>query len=387
MSIRTIRRAAVAAATIAITIIPLAACSSGSSGSSNATDSGATNAAGSSPSWCGTKPLIFGMQDGGGLNAWSKASAEEVKKAVAMCHNVTKTITVDAQFDLQKGISGLQAMVAQGAKAIVIIPDAGGSGAAELPGMRSATERGVAVVPWAADPGGSAGTDYLTYVDSDHKNDGRTWATWMAAQLPNGGNVAFVGGPAGNQVSADELAGIVEGLAAHPNIKLVTGNSTWADGGWDPAKSQQAMAGLLSRFNKIDGIFADEGVATTGIIKALQSAGRPLVPTATLEANALACDYVHLSAANPGFKLATVSARNWTGRIAAQLAIAKAEGVDIAANDRFSPTSIVKLPLYEDSVAGGALAPKCDSAQSPDALLSNNMSNDELRKITFSAGS
>lgn len=361
------------AAALAVT---LSSCSSDSKSSTT------TAAGGKGPTWCGTKPLVFGMQDGNGLNAWSKASAAEVMKAVKMCPNITKTLTVNAQFDLQKGISGLQGMVAQGAKAIVIIPDAGGSGAAELPGMRSATARGVAVVPWASDPGGNPGTDYLTYVDANHKDNGRVWAEWMVKQLPKGGNVAFVGGPAGNQVSADELAGIVGVLSSHPDIKLVTGTSSWADGSWDPAKSQQATSGLLSQYGKLDGIFGDEGVAMTGIVKAVQSSGKPMMPIAGLEANALACDWKKISATDPGFKLATVSARNWTGRIAAQLAIAKAEGVDIPEADKFSPTSIVKLPLYEDSVAGGDLAPHCDSAQSPDALLSNNMTDDQLRKIT-----
>ena len=382
MSARPNRRVAATAVTTGLVLSALAGCGSDDGGGGGGSAAGG----GSGPAWCGTKPIVFGFQDGGGLNAWSKASAAEVQKAVDLCPNVTKTLTVNAQFDLQKGISGLQGMVAQGAQAIVIIPDAGGSGAAELPGIRTATARGIAVVPWAADPGGEAGTDYLAYVDSDHVQDGRNWAEWMVERLPEGGNVAFVGGPAGNQVSADELSGIVEVLADHPEITLVTGDDTWADGGWDPAKSQQAMAGLLSQYDQIDGVFGDEGIATTGIIKAFQSAGRPLVPMATLEANALACDFQELSATEPGFALATSSARNWTGRIAAQLAIAEAAGVEISDEERFSPEPIVQLPLYEDSVAGGDLAPHCDPAEAPDALLSNNMTDDEVRALTAQSG-
>ena len=382
MSGQLLRRLVTTGGTVALALTLVVACGSQDTSSS----SSAAVGSGSAPAWCGKKPLVFGMQDGGGLNAWSKASATEVKKVAAMCPNITKTLTVNAQFDLQKAISGLQGMVAQGAKAVVIIPDAGGSGAAELTGIRNASKRGITVVPWASDPGGKAGSDYLTYVDSDHQNDGKVWAEWMAERLPDGGNVAFIGGPAGNQVSADELAGIVSGLAAHPNIKLVTGTSTWVDGGWDPAKTQQATAGVLSQYDRIDGVFADEGVATTGIIKAFQSAGRPLVPTATLEANALACDFQTLAPANPGFALATTSARNWTGRIAAQLAIAKAEGVTISDDEKLSPTPVVKLPLYEDSTAGGDLAPHCDPSSPPDSLLSNNMTDAQVRDITSGSG-
>src|SRR4051794_10275820 len=170
MSGQLLRRVVTATASAALAVTLVAACGSNDKSSSNA-----SSGSGSGPSWCGKKPLVFGMQDGGGLNAWSKASATEVKKTVSMCPNISKTLTVNAQFDLQKGISGLQGMVAQGAKAIVIIPDAGGSGAAELAGIHNATNRGVTMVPWASDPGGKAGRDYLAYVDSDHKNDGKVW--------------------------------------------------------------------------------------------------------------------------------------------------------------------------------------------------------------------
>ncbi|MCE0764104.1 substrate-binding domain-containing protein [Pseudonocardia kujensis] len=355
----------------------LAACSGGGGGSAAATS-------GPAPAWCGTKPVVFGMQDGGGLNAWSKTSADEVLKTVHQCPNVTKVLTVNAQFDLQAAISGLQGMVAQGANAIVIIPDAGGTGA-ELPGIRAAHKRGVAIVPWGADPGGAPGQDYLAYADIDHRQAGREWAEWMGRQLPQGGKVAFIGGPAGNAPSAQEVAGIVEGLKAFPNATLVSGDTTWIDGGWDPAKAQQAAAGLLSQHPDIAGVFSDEGVSSTGIIRAFQAAGRPLVPIASLEANALACDYANLSAANPGLQVATVSAGNFVGRIAAQLAIAKAAGVEISPDDALSPNPMVPDRLIENSL-DGARRPTCDPAQPPSALLSNRMTDDQLKALTRGGG-
>ena len=45
-------------------------------------------------------------------------------------------------------------------------------------------------------------------------------------------------------------------------------------------------------------------------IRSFQAAGRPLVPMASLEANALGCDYKNLKADNPKFELATISSRN-----------------------------------------------------------------------------
>ncbi|GAA4556988.1 substrate-binding domain-containing protein [Pseudonocardia xishanensis] len=370
-----ITRRVVGALVTVLSAATLASCASGGS---------APPAAGPGPAWCGTTPIVFGMQDGGGLNAWSKASAEEVLKTVRQCPNVTEVLTVNAQFDLQAAVSGLQGMVAQGANAIVVIPDAGGTGS-ELPGIRSAHRRGIAIVPWGADPGGTPGEDYLTYVDIDHREAGREWATWMGRRLPQGGKVAFIGGPAGNSPSAQEVAGIVEGLRAFPNVSLVSGETTWIEGGWDPAKAQQAAAGLLSQHPDIAGVFSDEGVSSTGIIRAFQAAGRPLVPIASLEANALSCDHQQLAAANPGFQLATVSAGNFVGRIAAQLAIAKAAGVEIAEADLLSPTALVPDRLVEDSV-DATKPPACDPSQPPSALLSNRMTDDQLKALTRAGG-
>jgi ribose transport system substrate-binding protein len=362
--------------------IALAACGGASSGgSSSASGSSGSSTKSGAPAWCGTKPIIFGMADGGGLNAWSKASANSVMEVVKQCPNVKRVLTSNAGFDLQKAITGLQGMVAQGANAITIIPDAGGPGT-ELPGIRNAHKRGVAIVPWGANPGGTAGSDYITYVDADHRQAGEVWAKWMAQQLPNGGDVAFLSGPPGNAPGQQEIAGIWSVLKEHPNIHLVTGTNKWAVSNWDPAVGQKAMSALLSKHPNIRGVFSDEGITTTGIIRAFQAAGRPLPLIASLEANALACDWHKLSKSDKDFHVATVSAQNIAGRVAAQIAIAKAAGVKLAGDDALSPKPILPNPLLENSVDGPK--PVCKPAAAASALLSNNMSDDQLKALTRS---
>jgi ribose transport system substrate-binding protein len=374
---RVIGAVAVAAATLS-----LAACGSSSSppaqsaASADPASTAAANTNHGAPAWCGTKPIVFGMADGGGLNAWSKASAASVTETVKHCPNVTRVLTSHAGFNLQTAITGLQSMVAQGANAIVIIPDAGGPGT-QLEGIRSATEHGVAIVPWGAQPGGAPGSDYLAYVDANHKQAGEVWAQWVAKQLPSGGDVAFLSGPAGNGPGLQEVAGIQQVLKAYPKIHLVTGNA-WAVDNWDPAMGQQAMAGLLSKYPDIAGVISDEGITTTGILRAFQSANRPLPAVASLEANGLSCEWQSL---HKSFKLAMVSAENFPGRVAAQLAIAKAAGVKLTSSDEFSPTDILPDPLLEDST-NPAAQPVCDHSQPQSALLSNNMTDSQLMALT-----
>ena len=172
------RRTAILSALFALACaVVLSACgSSGGSSSSTpakSTSAGATKAASGAPAWCGKKAITLGIQDGGGLNAWSKSSYDQVKIEAGKCPQIKKTLTVNAGFDPQKSVSGFRGMVAQGANAIVIIPDSGVC--AELPAMRQATARKVVVVPWAANGCGQPGKDYQDYVDFDPVAAGKLW--------------------------------------------------------------------------------------------------------------------------------------------------------------------------------------------------------------------
>ena len=63
-------------------------------------------------------------------------------------------------------------------------------------------------------------------------------------------------------------------FSKHPGIKVVNKYS----GMWDSAAAQKNTAAILPSLPKIDGIWAQGG--TDGILKAFQTAGRPLPPTA-----------------------------------------------------------------------------------------------------------
>src|ERR1700683_17709 len=121
--------------------------------------SGVTN----DTSFCGTKNITLGIHDGFGINGWSKSSMAAVRSEAAKCPNVKQVVRI-GQGDLQKSISDVNGLVAEGIDALVIIPDFGKS---QLPSLKNATQAGVKVVAWAADPGGTAGKDYVAYVDDD----------------------------------------------------------------------------------------------------------------------------------------------------------------------------------------------------------------------------
>jgi ribose transport system substrate-binding protein len=321
-------------------------------------------------SFCGTKPITLGVHDGFGINGWSRASMAAVRSEAAKCANV-KQVPRIGQGDLQRSIGDVNGMVSQGVDAIAIIPDWGKS---QLPSLRAATDAGVKTVPWAADPGGKDGEDYVQYLDWDEHGAGLAWGEWVAKAIHGEGNVVFLGGPAGNPVSAHELSGIVEALKKYPKITLLTGDKDWPVTNWDSAVIQQNMTALLNKYPKIDAVINDsDGFASLGVVRAYQSANKPLVPLASLEANGLACEYEKQKASNANFQIGTISGRNWIGRVAARKAIAAAQGLK---NDE--PTRF-ELGIYEDSLGGRA--PVCDSSQAPDTFTSSQLTADELAEF------
>jgi ribose transport system substrate-binding protein len=362
------RRGVLLLALIVAASLVLAAC--GDDGDDDG-DSTSASSGGDTPEWCGDEKVTLGIQDGGGLNDWSKQSFEQVQAAVEDCPNIEDTIVVNAGFDPQKAVSGIQGMVAQGANAIVIIPDAGVC--AELPSLRQATQRDVVVVPWGADSCGEEGTDHSTYVDFDNIQAGRDFASFVGEQMGGKGNLLYLGGPAGNPVDAGEIKGMYEVLEAeYPDITVLDDvtEESWPVTNWDPAEASKVTAALLAKYPQVDGIISSYGSVASAAVKEFEKAGRPIPPIATLEQNELACIWEEKKGTPDEFALATVSNRNWLGQVAVRKAVAEVNGIEDDGE------AIVTLPFSENST-DEALQPVCDP-NAPAETFHSNKNADEL---------
>ncbi|KJE75446.1 substrate-binding domain-containing protein [Ferrimicrobium acidiphilum] len=359
---RTIGRASLLAATSALL---LAACGSSSSSTSSTKSSAKISPA--VASWCGPKPITLGYLDGNGANAWSQESLAQARIAAKECPSVKKMMVVDADFSVQKAVSGMTSLVARGANAIATVPDA--SPSAELPGIISATQHGVKVVPFAVNPGGSAPKDYVTFVNYNTEYNGVEWGKWLVQALHGHGNVIYLGGPPGNPIDVAQMTGLVSVLKKYPKIKLLTGYNvnTWPVTNWEPALAQTVMSGLLAKYpnTTINAIVTGDGQSTLGALQAFKDSGRPLPDVVGQESNGLACAWQAAKGTSNAFQLAMSSNRNWMAQIAVRKAIAAVNGL------HYKVPSTYKLPLYENSLAGGSLRPVCDKSLPMSALTSS----------------
>ena len=157
----------------------------------------------------------------------------------------------------------IQNLILQGYDAIVInaaSPDA-------LNGaIKQACDAGIVVVSFDG-----IVTEPCAYrVVVDFKDMGKQEVEQMAKFQPKGGNLLEIRGLAGTSIDDAIHAGILEGVAAHPEFKIV-GSVT---GDWDQTTAQKAVATVLPSLPDIVGI-VDQGGDGYGAAQAFAAAGKP----------------------------------------------------------------------------------------------------------------
>ncbi len=348
----------------------LSACGSSSSGSAGSGSSTGSPVAGA-PSWCGSKKITLGLTDGFGGNSWRLVTTASAKDEIAKCPSVTSFTYADGQGDTQKAISDIQGLVAKGVGALVVFPDAGN---AILPALQSAYQAGVVTVPYRVNPGGTDGKDYNVWVGADFVTDGKNWGNWLTKNLPNGGNLLFLSGPAGNSQGIDELKGLHSVLDASGKYTFI-GAQPFEVTNWDPAKTQQVLSAAIAKYPKIDAIVSDFGPSLVGALPEFEKSGRSIPAIVTSDGNVLSCFYEAHKAKNPDFKLFTVATGNDNARLAVDWAVALASGGTPPANKMF------EAPMFEDSVSGQPNPVMCKSDLPGDVYLSAQLPGADQAKL------
>ncbi len=161
-----------------------------------------------------------------------------------------------------------------------ILVDAG-SGDALNPTIERACKAGIVVVSF--DQVVTADCAYKVQSDFDAMSSGQ--AAWMVAELHGHGKVLVDRGLAGAPVSQRLQDGFETVLKKAPGIEVVG----YFNGNYALGPEQAGVANLLAANPRVDGILSQ--AYGTGAMKALQEAGRPMVPitAAAFNGTALAC--------------------------------------------------------------------------------------------------
>src|SRR5665213_2815779 len=212
-----------------------------------------------------SKKIAFSNNYAG--NSWRQAMLKSydavTKKAVADKVVAAADVFTTADKEVPTQAAQIQNLILQGYDAIVInaaSPDA-------LNGaIKQACDAGITVVSFD----GTVTEPCAYRVVVDFKDMGKQEVEQMVKFQPKGGNLLEIRGLAGTSIDDAIHAGILEGVAAHPDFKIV--NSVTGD--WDQTTAQKAVATVLPSLPDVVGI-VDQGGDGYGAAQAFAAAGKP----------------------------------------------------------------------------------------------------------------
>ena len=219
------------------------------------------------PALADTSKMKIAFSNNYAGNSWRQAMLKSydivTKKAVADGIVAAADVFTTADKEVPTQAAQIQNLILQGYNAIVInaaSPDA-------LNGaVKQACDAGIVVVSFDG-----VVTEPCAYrVVVDFKDYGRQEVEHMATFQPKGGNLLEIRGLAGTGIDASVHDGIVEGVKAHPEFKIVAS----VTGDWDQTTAQKAVATVLPSLPPVVGV-VDQGGDAYGAAQAFAAAGKP----------------------------------------------------------------------------------------------------------------
>jgi ribose transport system substrate-binding protein len=200
-------------------------------------------------------------------NSWRQAMLKSydivTKKAVADKIVGASDIFTTADKEVPTQAAQIQNLILQGYNAIVINA---GSPDALNGAVKQACDAGIVVVSFDG-----IVTEPCAYrVVVDFKDMGKQEVEQMLKFQPKGGNLLEIRGLAGTSIDDAIHVGILDGVKAHPEFKIV-GSVT---GDWDQTTAQKAVATVLPSLPAIVGV-VDQGGDGYGAAQAIAAAGKP----------------------------------------------------------------------------------------------------------------
>jgi galactofuranose transport system substrate-binding protein len=237
---------------------------------------------------------------------------EAAKQGIA----ADKLLVTNAQSDLNKQISDIKSMLAQGAQLLIVAP-LNSDGLA--PALDAAKAQKVPVVTIDRKVTSQPCTDYLTFIGSDFVSQGKRAADAMIKATGGTGKVAILLGSSGNNVTTDRTQGFKDGIAGTPGLQVVAEQT----GEFERAKGQSVMEQLIQSNPDITAVYAENDEMGIGAVNALKAAGK-----------------------NPGKDVKIVSVDGT--RNAVQLVADGSYNAVIESNPRFGPLAFDTLTKFEN---------------------------------------
>lgn len=256
------------------------------------------------------KKKVIGISVSGFAAPYFKAliaAAEEEAKA----QNVELKV-LDAEWDSQKQASQIESLIAQKVDAIDVIPC---DSKAIIPSMKKIKDAGIPLIDVNTQHDPEAENIIDTFVGASMEDEAAMAAESIKKILGSkGGNIVIVEGAAGSFPAIHRTSGFKDAIKDSPNIKILANQNA----GWDRAKAMTVMEDFLTRYPKIDALYAHDDNMAIGCIQAIKAAGREKeIPVVSISGTIEGYDAI-----KKGELYSTVSQPpDWEGKMAVQIAL------------------------------------------------------------------
>src|SRR6516225_5565928 len=275
-------------------------------------------------------------------NDW-QAEAANMVKAMAAHKDFADKVDLQVQVagpNAQRQIQQINAMVQQGAQAIVVYPI---SPTALNSAVKNACDKGVMIIAYD----GEISEPCAYNVTIDQEEAGRVTAEWLVKQLNGKGNIVVITGVPGTSVDTARTKAAKEVFAKHPDIKIVA--EAVGMGSQAVARTELSKILATQNWDHIDGLWMQVGCYTANAMQ-LEAGKKPtqLLPCAGEGSNGgriqmLPAGTEVEGAASPyaplGAPRISYASPPYSGGLALKLAVEALEGKNVA------KTTILPLPL------------------------------------------
>jgi ribose transport system substrate-binding protein len=212
--------------------------------------------------------FIVGVSYEGPTNDWAASLMYHLQYSFDIKYKdkIEKVYYESADGDATKQVSQIENLLTKGVDALMIQPL---SESALVNVVEKATDMGIPVIIF----GSSVLTDkYVTYVDRDNYEIGKTITKWVADQMGGKGKVVTIMGEPGSGFSENVLRGVADTLKDYPDIV----NVGTEYGEYSAAVTKQKMETFMSTNPDIAGVIVDGGMMGMGVLEAYIDADKPI---------------------------------------------------------------------------------------------------------------
>ncbi|GAC1359530.1 MAG: hypothetical protein NVS2B12_03330 [Ktedonobacteraceae bacterium] len=204
-----------------------------------------------------------------GGNDWSSAQLAGLRQQFTTM-GINVIATTDANFDANKQIADIEAVLNKKPDVIVSIPT---DPAATASAYKKAAERGIKLVFMDNVPQGlTAGMDYVSVVSADNYGNGVTSALLMAEKLGGKGKIGIIYHDSDFYVTRQRYEAFKATIAKFSELQIVSERGV---AGPDfQGQAEAAASAMLAEHPELNGVWAVWDVLAEGVVAAAEARGR-----------------------------------------------------------------------------------------------------------------